>query len=72
MKILRVENKNEEGKRRNENQFTRDNSASTSLPGMKSHARVIIFVCFAAAVVVIISAFSTFSVSLVLMATVAG
>lgn len=32
-KILRVENKNKEGKRRDENQLTTDKSASTSLPG---------------------------------------
>lgn len=67
MKILRVESKNEDGKGRNENQFTIAKSASTSLPGMKSHARIFfffIFACFAAVAlaVVILSSLCIFHI----------
>lgn len=78
MKILRVENKNEDRKRRNENQFTIAKSASTSLPGMKSHARIFFSFLFVLLLLPLLLlfyhlfAFSTFRVSLVPMATLAG
>lgn len=71
-KILRVENKNEEGKRRDENQLTTDKSASISLSGMKIHTRVFYFCLFCCCCYFFISVFSAFRVFLVLMSIVAG